>query len=200
MSDWIVIHLLVNVYYIIIMYCYIVIFGLMPVTRFLSVRGIRRERGLRPMPDYPWTGVLSRWLSCRGLQRSVWPDGNVLRWSSEEFRRYWYQDWRFYDQSARLGWFIISDIQTVLECFDMFFCYQPVDTGKICFATCLDGDKRLWDSSPSSVMSSSPSVSISSLPTGNRLFTGTESFNRSRTVVCRLSLVALTQPAGLFSM
>ena len=39
----------------------------------------------------------------------------------------------FYDQSARLGWFIISDIQTVLECFDMFFCYQPVDTGKICF-------------------------------------------------------------------
>lgn len=67
----------------------------MPVTRFLSVRGIRRERGLRPMPDYPWTGVLSRWLSCRGLQRSVWPDGNVLRWSSEEFQRCWYQDWCF---------------------------------------------------------------------------------------------------------
>ena len=70
---------------------------------------------------------------------------------------------------------------------------SPLIRAKYVFATCLDGDKRLWDSSPSSVMSSSPSVSISSLPTGNRLFTGTEPFNRSRTVVCRLSLVALTQ-------
>ena len=76
----------------------------------------------------------------------------------------------FYDQSARLGWLIISDIQTCLECFDMFFCYQPSIRAKYVFATCLDGDKRLWDSSPSSVMSSSPSVSISKSADRKQIF------------------------------
>ena len=63
----------------------------------------------------------------------------------------------------------------------------------------LFGESSSWASFPSFVMRRSPSVSISSLPTGNRSFRFASPI-REITVGCRLSSVAETTPCGLFSM
>ena len=75
----------------------------------------------------------------------------------------------------------------------------PSITASYTFETCDFGESSRWERAPSFVISSSPSVSLSSRPTGKRSFLAA-SLKRSSTVRSRRSSVAETTPAGLWSI